>query len=745
MKKYYTLILSLLLAQGAMAIDYDQLRSSNILDAASKAELFGLQQQEETIVAQNKASNNKLKTLRQQMDNRTIRALIRMTPGSDASTLASNGIMPTTVVNHFAIATISLSQLESLANRPDIESISFGKREKHLLLNNAHASTGVAKIHQGEGLNQPYTGKGVVIGVLDQGFDPNHIMFQDANGKSRFKMIGYAAKAKDSLTYLTTPTDIANFTSDNNTETHATHVSGIAAGNYQGENYQLQGVAPDADLLMGPLPNYKRDFEIFEKMAEWCKENGDKRLVINMSFGMNSGRHDTTDPEVAFMDEIIKKYDIVACIAAGNEADYDIVQRHTFTGDTGEQMKAAIITDQNYDGDTDINEVTDYFTVSDKEQIEIDLALINRKTGEPVSNRTWHLVNSNYPYGRSQKYNNKDLDADVTITSENIGNGMKGYYLTINNLKIKNSQYELGYLVRAQAGQTVTSYLESNTYFNKDIKGCAQYMTHDGTINTIACGTEPIVVGAYNTTVSYKAINGKDYNANNYYYSKWGDKLGDITFFSSYGKLVDGRELPTICAPGLFVTSSLSHYCKNAAMDITKQETIGDTTYDFGAESGTSMSCPYMSGICALWLEADPTLTHTQIRDIAQKTAICDNYCTTDNYFTKLGEGNQAGAGKVDAYAGLKYILDQKTAILSPIADGKDFMVRTLDGCTYEAYIAGATSMTATLYTMEGRQVAATSTPGNTITISAQGQAKGIYVLRLSDGKQTHAQKVVVR
>ena len=161
--------------------------------------------------------------------------------------------------------------------------------------------------------------------------------------------------------------------------------------------------------------------------------------------------------------------------------------------------------------------------------------------------------------------------------------------------------------------------------------------------------------------------------------------------------------------------------------------------------SGTSMATPYMSGICALWLEADPTLTHTQIRDIAQSTAISDSYCTTDNYYTQQGDGNQAGAGKVDAYAGLKYILDQKTAILSPIADGKDFMVRSINGNNYEAYIAGATSMTAALYTMDGRQVSSTRTSGNTITISAQEQAKGIYVLRISDGKQTHAQKVVVR
>ena len=68
-------------------------------------------------------------------------------------------------------------------------------------------------------------------------------------------------------------------------------------------------------------------------------------------------------------------------------------------------------------------------------------------------------------------------------------------------------------------------------------------------------------------------------------------------------------------------------------------------------------------------------------------------------------------SGKINAYAGLKYILDQK----------------------------------ATLYNMYGHQVASVSNAGNTVTISAEGQKKGVYILRISDGKQTHAQKVVVR
>lgn len=745
MKKIYLLICAVLLAQGAMAIDYEQLKKNSKINAMSKIELAKLQTQEEKAVAQSKATGSKLKALQKQMDNRTLRAIVKMTPGTDAAILADDGITVTSVVNHFAIVSMPLAQLEQLAERSDVETISFAKRRKRMLLNKAHASTGVDKIHLGTGLTQPYTGKGVAIGVLDDGFDPNHIMFLDAQGKSRFKMIGYAAKEGDKLTYLTTPEQIAAYPTDDKEETHATHVSGMAAGNYQGSSFQIKGVAPEADLLMGPIPNYESDYEMFDKMVNWCKDNGGKRLVINMSYGANAGSHDTTDPEVAFMDEFIKKYDVVNCIAAGNEADYDIVQRRTFTGVDGETMKAAYVTDLDADGVMDVTEIYNYFTVTQPEkQVEIDVVLYNVNTGS-ISN-TWHFVNASNPNGRKYKYNNASFKGTVSVTAEDIANGMKGYFLNISDITSIKDNYALGYVVRAKEGQTVTSYLESTTVFDTDIKGCDKDITHDGTINSIACGTEAIVVGAYNTVTSYKAIDGYTYGVKDYFGSvSYGNKVGDIAFFSSYGKLADGRELPHVCAPGLFVQSSLSRYTENYEEDVTRQETVGGTTYEFGPMSGTSMATPYMSGVCALWLEADPTLTHTQIREIAQTTAISDAYCTTNNYYTKAGDGNQAGSGKVDAYKGLKLILDNKASGLDTIEKGKDFMIRALNDYTFEAYTAGAVAMSAALYSSQGHLVASASQAGNTVTISAAGQNKGVYILRISDGKQTHAQKVVVR
>ena len=44
-------------------------------------------------------------------------------------------------------------------------------------------------MHAGDNLDTPFTGKGIVIGVIDQSFEFKHMGFLDENGKSRIKML----------------------------------------------------------------------------------------------------------------------------------------------------------------------------------------------------------------------------------------------------------------------------------------------------------------------------------------------------------------------------------------------------------------------------------------------------------------------------------------------------------------------------------------------------------------------------
>ena len=88
----------------------------------------------------------------------------------------------------------------------------------------------------------------------------------------------------------------------------------------------------------------------------------------------------------------------------------------------------------------------------------------------------------------------------------------------------------------------------------------------------------------------------------------------------------------------------------------------------YSTKSGTSMSTPHVSGVCALLKQADPTLTGTEARTILQNTAIhhipsakgdrpYDPFGLDPNY------DPMSGWGEVDAYAAAKEVLNSTSGV----------------------------------------------------------------------------------
>ncbi|GAB4284036.1 MAG: hypothetical protein Kow0029_30430 [Candidatus Rifleibacteriota bacterium] len=110
-------------------------------------------------------------------------------------------------------------------------------------------------------------------------------------------------------------------------------------------------------------------------------------------------------------------------------------------------------------------------------------------------------------------------------------------------------------------------------------------------------------------------------------------KTDGLAYFSSQGPVSwNGETLikPDISAPGNGVVSC-SH------------------TGGMVSNSGTSMACPGVAGVCALMFQADPALTYEQIRLIAEETS---------KDLGEEGKDNKFGAGLIDAYAAVKKILE---------------------------------------------------------------------------------------
>jgi major intracellular serine protease len=146
---------------------------------------------------------------------------------------------------------------------------------------------------------QGYTGKNMVIGIVDSGIDYSHEMLKD-------KVIcGY------------------NFSSDNNPSDdifdyhyHGTAVSALACGSYI--DYTKYGVAPDAKIVVGKCMNAagKGTIDGIADAINYCVDNNVD--VINCSVGSSSN---STKLENAVRNAVSKGIPVV--VACGNEGHGD--------------------------------------------------------------------------------------------------------------------------------------------------------------------------------------------------------------------------------------------------------------------------------------------------------------------------------------------------------------------------------------------------------------------------------------
>ena len=137
------------------------------------------------------------------------------------------------------------------------------------------------------------------------------------------------------------------------------------------------------------------------------------------------------------------------------------------------------------------------------------------------------------------------------------------------------------------------------------------------------------------------------------------------------------------------------------------------------------MSTPLVAGAIALWLEADPYLTPAKISDIIIRTASVDADVLA-------GDPVQWGAGKFDAYKGLKEVL--RTAGMNEISVTDSKAVVTATGNrSFNIFLAGADNIDATVYDMCGRTLASVNTPGDETSIDLSGTSAGIYLMKINN------------
>jgi hypothetical protein len=137
------------------------------------------------------------------------------------------------------------------------------------------------------------------------------------------------------------------------------------------------------------------------------------------------------------------------------------------------------------------------------------------------------------------------------------------------------------------------------------------------------------------------------------------------------------------------------------------------------------MACPYATGVVALWLQANPTLTIEDVRKIAQATAITSYDDITDSRW---------GAGEIDAYAGLTMASDM-AGVDNVTANDNGVSIKVINKTI--AIESSDKDYTAKIYSTNGGVMKIS----NESVIDCSNLAKGIYLLIIE--RENKARQVV--
>jgi hypothetical protein len=710
---------------------------------------------------------------------------ITLNEGASADDIRALGFVIKASAGDMVIAEGSIEDIIELSENELVKHIAFGGQADPKL-KRARAAVGADDMHNGtNGLSQSYTGKGVICGIYDIGIDPNHVNFNKRDqSESRVKHVWYYPAKDGNFQEYTTPEAIAGFTSDSKAESHGTHTLGCMAGAFTevpsrnggwvevdedgtscvnhsvGDETPLPyyGIAYDSELAVSCGGLYDNNTTVaVSHMANYAKELG-KPIVISLSIGSVVGTHDEYGTFTKFVDNVAKETGAIICIAAGNDGDENMSFRKTFTA-ADKEFKTFIELDNNYS--TAAGQITVYsnnstpFTVSPViYDIYSNAITWNDVTISKVG--TTSVTTKEYSDGDHYGAFNKAFSTSafsVTLdknedTSNRFGATIN-YQMTYNSGTNNTKRYRLGFIIAGSEGQTIegantSSYTAKLT--SNGLEGWDE-ATPEFSINSMACGKNVIVVGAYNANdVAVPVITGVLTNTFKSSALDFSDMpTGETAYYSSYGQLYDGRTLPHVCAPGSGVISSVNTYDTGYAgvLDGTTSSTsyypsayytIDGKKYFWAQMSGTSMATPIVSGSIATWLEAYPELTVDEALDIIAETATKDDD-------VKNGNAVQWGAGKFNAIEGLKKVLNI-AGVSNISAKDANVLVSNKGGNIYEAFVAGANKVSAEVYNMAGQLVAKASANGEQVEVDGSNLIRGVYVLRVNGN---YSQRILVK
>ncbi len=681
----------------------------------------------------------------------------------------------------------------------------------------ARKASHVNEVHQGkcEGLQdlpQAYTGKGVIVGLIDMGFDFTHPMFKDKDGNLRIKGVYMAGEETyrnegESLENIPTTDEKGNTTSvslrgsfftnpdvildtlklKNLGTSHGTHCASIAAGTHldykdafkgkDDNSGKLGGMAPEADLFMAyagvtkeqeeRYPAVKNNLGLYNKlqamyaMKHFADKQG-KPLVISWSVNSHEGLHDGSSTMARYIGNYCKQGNVMALCASNEGEDKTYIDREISQGNSVKVWAANLTSTCS----------ANFFIRTDKE-IKVDLVIadfdcnaiyncnlpLSSKATETfqrefftgvvneggkkkyvndfgyydqLSSKLCDYINHGYLYlftqpGQGIDKNNQSFPyVQITLRSTN-------FDWESDVVSGKQKYFPMLVITSPDGNVRVQGWGDYNDLFANSVEDPTTFKagTMENSMGDWCTSGETVSVGAYvtdnrvvrtdkDTDIPYLAI------ATN-------QEIGKYATFSSFGHDFSAERLayPDVSAPGYAIYAAGNSFAPgNVYSEVLysgqfKGQTE-DRYYPYSIMSGTSMSTPAAAGIIALWQQAakdkNKKLTNKDIKDIIKATSDTDDY-------TKA-EPLRYGAGKINAYKGLLYVLDlyNPSGINTISTHQPDHVTFRLEG--NKLYTEGAEEgMAVSLYNLQGVCVGQTTVQSGAILLD--GLTKGVYAVQL--------------
>ena len=685
------------------------------------------------------------------------------------------------------------SKLETLASVKGVQKIDISPKVS-MKTDATRKATQADLVNDGTGdkLPQAYTGKGVIVGIIDGGFDFTHPIFKDKDGNLRIKGVYEAGNYEfggDSVrigewtltgSAYSKAEDILDTLKVKDTNgSHGTHCISIAAGSIsdvKGLTKQpLGGIAPEADILICPvtategfladMSNQQTDAYsyLIGQSLEYMTDQAikmKKPLVVSFSMNSHDGWHDGTSNMARMLGTYVKDLRLPLMLCASNEGgDRNYLHLKSAAKDTISVLASGVPDGYVWGG------------MKTPKDVKMQIAIVSMIDGYKYYQMplTFNSDTDEGKYGQGTYfYAGEDADnshlegPELKAVEEmlkyiekgspqiwcyqNQANDKDNKPYTYSEVYIDMSGLEFKPQTNDRGEEKRDDYLgfklnlipdeatELHCWGDLGVSLVGQdndgkYLNGDGSVS----------IGDWNTSGEPVSIGA--YAANNLM-KTIDDKepteleafpVGDFAYFSSYGTDLAGHKHPDVCSPGVAVVAAGNSFDPEIDID-PLYEKKGYANQFTGQKGDRDYSYVYMSGTSmATPAAAGVVALWLQAAMDKGKTLTSADIKDIIKHSADKDEFTEKsperfGEGKINAYKGILYVLGIDTSIPTLSKEQPKDVNFRVSGDI--VYTDGAEDgIEVTVYNLQGVAVRQTTVQGG--AISLEGLQKGVYAVQL--------------